>query len=213
MLEQAACDLMFQPDVDEMYPAGPGIATRVDVPGLSTILCGEFRPGHFEGVATVVAKLFNIVQPDVAVFGEKDYQQLALIRRMVRDLFLDVDVIGAPIVREADGLAMSSRNRHLEATERAAARCLPEALGAAEAALAGGERSAAAVVAAAAAVMAREPLARVDYVALVDPETLAPVETVDDRAVLALAVWIGSTRLIDNRLLAVPAVKTERRSA
>jgi len=211
LLAGAGADVLFAPDVSEIYP--PGSQTFVTVDALSQPLCGGHRPGHFRGVATVVLKLFTAVQPHVAVFGEKDYQQLALIRRMVRDLFLDVDVIGAPIVREADGLAMSSRNRHLEATERAAARCLPEALGAAEAALAGGERSAAAVVAAAAAVMAREPLARVDYVALVDPETLAPVETVDDRAVLALAVWIGSTRLIDNRLLAVPAVKTERRSA
>jgi len=211
LLAGAGADVLFAPDVSEIYP--PGSQTFVTVDALSQPLCGGHRPGHFRGVATVVLKLFTAVQPHVAVFGEKDYQQLALIRRMVRDLFLDVDVIGAPIVREADGLAMSSRNRHLEATERAAARCLPEALGAAEAALAGGERSAAAVVAAAAAVMAREPLARVDYGALVDPETLAPVETVDDRAVLALAVWIGSTRLIDNRLLAVPAVKTERRSA
>jgi len=211
LLAGAGADVLFAPDVSEIYP--PGSQTFVTVDALSQPLCGGHRPGHFRGVATVVLKLFTAVQPHVAVFGEKDYQQLALIRRMVRDLFLDVDVIGAPIVREADGLAMSSRNRHLEATERGAARCLPEALGAAEAVLAGGERSAATVVAAASAVMAREPLARVDYVALVDPETLAPVETVDDRAVLALAVWIGSTRLIDNRLLAVPAVKTERRSA
>ncbi|MEO6025666.1 MAG: pantoate--beta-alanine ligase [Candidatus Binatia bacterium] len=211
MLAGAGADVLFAPDVSEIYP--PGSQTFVTVDALSQPLCGGHRPGHFRGVATVVLKLFTAVQPHVAVFGEKDYQQLALIRRMVRDLFLDVDVIGAPIVREADGLAMSSRNRHLEATERVAARCLAAALGAAEAALSGGERAGVAVVAAASAVIAREPLARVDYVALVDPETLAPVDTVDDRAVLALAVWIGSTRLIDNRLLVVPALKTERRSA
>ncbi len=211
MLAGAGADVLFAPDVSEIYP--PGSQTFVTVDTLSEPLCGGHRPGHFRGVATVVLKLFTAVQPHVAVFGEKDYQQLAVIRRMVRDLFLDVDVIGAPIVREADGLAMSSRNRHLDPTERTAARCVPDALAAAEAALAGGDRNGAALVAAASAVLAREPLARVEYVSLVDPETLAPVETVDDRAVLALAVWIGSTRLIDNRSLVVPAIKSERRSA
>ena len=138
MLEAAGCDLMFQPDVREMYPAGPGLATRVEVPGLSTILCGEFRPGHFEGVATVVAKLFNIVQPDVAVFGEKDFQQLTVIRRMVADLCLPVDVVGAPTMREPDGLAMSSRNQYLDAAQRALAPRLNAELQSTAAALAGG---------------------------------------------------------------------------
>ena len=118
MLEEAGCDLMFQPDVGEMYPSSPQIATRVEVPGLSDILCGEFRPGHFAGVATVVAKLFSIVQPDVAVFGEKDFQQLTVIRRMAADLCLPVEIVGAPTMREADGLAMSSRNQYLTDEER-----------------------------------------------------------------------------------------------
>jgi pantoate--beta-alanine ligase len=211
LLAGAGADVLFAPDVSDIYP--PGAQTFVTVEQLAQPLCGAHRPGHFRGVATVVLKLLTIVQPHVAVFGEKDYQQLALIRRMVRDLFLDVDVIGAPIVREADGLAMSSRNRHLAAGERVAARCLAAALDAAEEALAAGECDASAVLGLASAVVAREPLARVDYVALVDPDTLAPITTIDAPALLALAVWIGSTRLIDNRLLSVPAMKSERRSA
>ena len=211
LLAGAGADVLFAPDVAEIYP--PGAQTYVTVDGLSQPLCGAHRPGHFRGVATVVLKLFTIVQPHVAVFGEKDYQQLALIRRMVRDLFLDVDVVGAQIVREADGLAMSSRNRHLDPDERIAARCLAAALEAADAAVAAGERQAADLLAAAIAVLAREPRARVEYVAVVDPDTLQNVLTVDERALVALAVWVGSTRLIDNRLLVIPAVKAERRSA
>lgn len=199
LLAGAGADVLFAPDAAEIYP--PGAQTFVTVEELAQPLCGAHRPGHFRGVATVVLKLFSIVQPDVAVFGEKDYQQLAVIRRMVRDLFLDVDVLAAPIVREADGLAMSSRNRHLAAAERAAARCLAAALAAGEAAVAAGERTAAAIRAAATDELAREPLARVEYVALVDPDTLAAVTEVGERALLALAVWIGSTRLIDNRVL------------
>src|SRR5690348_18009555 len=118
MLAEAGCDLMFMPDVAEIYPNGSERATRVDVPELSNILCGEFRPGHFEGVATVVAKLFHIVDPDVAIFGEKDFQQLTVIRRMVADLCLRVEIVGAPTVRESDGLAMSSRNQYLTAEQR-----------------------------------------------------------------------------------------------
>ncbi len=199
LLAGAGADVLFAPDAQELYP--PGSQTFVTVEQLAQPLCGARRPGHFRGVATVVTKLFTIVRPDVAVFGEKDYQQLALVRRMARDLFLDVDVLGAPIVREPDGLAMSSRNRHLGEAERAAARCLSAALTAAEAAAASGERAAPAIFDAASAVLACEPLARVEYVSLVDPDTLAPVAGVDDRALLALAVWIGATRLIDNRLL------------
>ncbi len=211
LLAGAGADVLFAPDVHEIYP--PGSQTFVTVEQLSQPLCGAHRPGHFRGVATVVLKLFTVVQPHVAVFGEKDFQQVALIRRMVRDLFLDIDVVGAPIVREADGLAMSSRNRHLAGPERAAALCLFAALDAAEAAVAAGAHDPSVVLDAAHAAIAREPLARVDYVALVDPDTLAPVASVDDRALLALAVWIGSTRLIDNRTLVVPALKSERRSA
>ena len=119
MLAAAGCDLLFMPDVAEIYPNGAERATRVEVPGLSRILDGEFRPGHFEGVSTVVAKLFHIVEPDVAVFGEKDFQQLTVIRRMVADLCMPVEIVGAPTVRDADGLAMSSRNQYLTAAERA----------------------------------------------------------------------------------------------
>ncbi len=211
MLAGAGADVLFAPEVGEIYP--PGSQTFVTVERLAEPLCGAHRPGHFRGVATVVLKLFTIVQPDVAVFGEKDFQQLALIRRMVRDLYLDVDVIGAPIVREADGLAMSSRNRHLDPEERAAARCLAAALDAAEQKVAAGERDAATILAGASAVIAGEPRARVDYVSFVDPDSFQDVTTVEERGLLALAVWIGSTRLIDNRQLVVPAMKSERRSA
>jgi pantoate--beta-alanine ligase len=211
LLAGAGADVLFAPHVDEIYP--PGAQTYVNVDALSQPLCGAHRPGHFRGVATVVLKLFTIVQPHVAVFGEKDYQQLALIRRMVRDLFLDVDVVGAPIVREPDGLAMSSRNRHLDPEHRVAARCLAAALDAAEEQVAAGETRAPEILAAVAAVLAREPLARVEYGALVDPETLQNLSTVDERGLVALAVWVGSTRLIDNRSLVVSAVKAERRSA
>jgi pantoate--beta-alanine ligase len=205
MLAGAGADVLFAPEVGEVYP--PGSQTFVTVERLAEPLCGAHRPGHFRGVATVVLKLFTIVQPDVAVFGEKDFQQLALIRRMVRDLYLDVDVLGAPIVREADGLAMSSRNRHLDPEERSAARCLSAALDAAEQKVAARERDAAT------AVIAGEPRARVDYVSFVDPDSLQDITTVDERGLLALAVWIGSTRLVDNRQLVVPAMKSERRSA
>jgi len=211
LLASAGVDVVFAPDAAEMYL--PGAQTSVSVERLAEPLCGAHRPGHFRGVATVVLKLFHIVQPHVAVFGEKDYQQLALIRRMVRDLHVDIDVVGAPIVREDDGLAMSSRNRHLDPAERAAALCLVRALDAAEACVAAGERDTVALVEAANAVIAREPRARAEYVAAVDPETLAPAAEVAGPVVLALAVWIGSTRLIDNRQLTVPAVHRERRSA
>jgi len=211
LLASAGVDVVFAPDAAEMYP--PGAQTSVSVERLAEPLCGAHLPGHFRGVATVVLKLFHIVQPHVAVFGEKDYQQLALIRRMVRDLHVDIDVVGAPIVREDDGLAMSSRNRHLDPAERAAALCLVRALDAAEACVAAGERDTVALVEAANAVIAREPRARAEYVAAVDPETLAPATEVAGPVVLALAVWIGSTRLIDNRQLTVPAVHRERRSA
>jgi len=211
LLAAAGVDVLFAPSAADMYPAGA--QTFVTVERLSEPLCGAHRPGHFRGVATVVLKLFNVVEPQVAVFGEKDFQQLALIRRMATDLHLGIDIVGAPIVREADGLAMSSRNRCLDAGERQAACCLALALGAAEGLVATGERDGAALIAAATAAIAREPLARAEYVALVDPETLAPLPTVQSRVLLALAVWIGATRLIDNRVLTGPADSRERRSA
>ena len=163
--------------------------------------CGRSRPSHFRGVTTVVAKLFHIVKPHIAVFGEKDFQQLATVRRMVADLNFDVEVVGAPIVREPDGVAMSSRNAYLTAAERESARCLSRALAAGEQAVAEGETDSGPVLGAVREVLEAEPLADVDYVELVDAETLEPLEAVDRPAVLALAVFIGRTRLIDNTVL------------
>jgi pantoate--beta-alanine ligase len=196
----AGIDLAFCPDAAAMYP--PGSQTFVEVRELQKPLCGASRPGHFAGVATVVAKLFHITQPHLAVFGEKDYQQLAIIRRMVRDLDFAIEIAGVPIVREADGLALSSRNAYLSADQRRAARSLSTGLATAEAAFVAGERRAAALVAAASAPITAEPAARIDYVELRDADELTPLEVVDRRAVLAIAAFVASTRLIDNRVLA-----------
>src|SRR5512143_502465 len=198
-LSAAGVDVLYLPTAAEMYPAG--FQTDVTVATVSRGLCGRSRPGHFAGVTTVVTKLFNAVKPHVAVFGEKDFQQLAVIRRMASDLDTGIEVIGAPIVREADGIAMSSRNAYLSAAERTAARCLSRALAAAREAVAGGARGAADVLAAARAVLDAEPAARVDYVTLVDVDSLEPVDRIAGRALLALAVFIGRTRLIDNTIL------------
>ena len=199
LMESEGVEVIFQPAVEEMYPRG--YETHVEVERLSVPLCGALRPGHFRGVATVVAKLFNIVRPHAAIFGEKDYQQLQLIRRMVRDLSMDVEIISYPIVREPDGLAMSSRNAYLAAAERQAAVCLSRSLCKAERLFIRGETSAQALIRLALAELAKEPLAKVEYVNLCDAETLDDVETIDDPAVLALAVRIGRARLIDNRVL------------
>jgi pantoate--beta-alanine ligase len=188
-------DAVFAPSADEMYP--PGDSTFVDETELSRGLCGAQRPGHFRGVCTVVAKLFNIIRPHAAIFGEKDYQQLAIIRRMVRDLFFDLEIIGHPTVREADGLAMSSRNRYLDAAERKRAVAFPAALSAAAK-----ESDPAQIVAKAKALITAGTGAEPQYVGLVDAETLAPVTVLDRPAVLAAAVKIGETRLIDNVRLA-----------
>jgi pantoate--beta-alanine ligase len=195
----SGADIVFAPDAASMYP--PGYQTFVEVRALSAPLCGEKRPGHFAGVASVVAKLFHLAQPHVAVFGQKDYQQLAIIRRMVRDLDFGIEIVGCPIVREADGLAMSSRNAYLSPDERAAARCLSRGLAAAEARYAAGERSAAALVAAATDVIRATPAARIDYVELRDGDSLDAIDAVTRPAVLALAVFIGKTRLIDNAVV------------
>jgi pantoate--beta-alanine ligase len=192
---------MFQPDVAEMYPSAPDIATRVAVPGLSTILCGEFRPGHFEGVATVVAKLFNIVQPDVAVFGEKDFQQLTVIRRMVADLCLPVRVVGAPTMREADGLAMSSRNQYLDDAQRALAPRLYAELRGAAAAIERGSRDFAALEAAAALRLAAAGF-RLDYFCVRCAADLQPPCVDDAELVVLVAARIGRARLIDNLRIA-----------
>jgi pantoate--beta-alanine ligase len=200
LLAAAGVEALYLPTAATMYP--PGFQTEVSVTRVTAGLCGRSRPGHFRGVTTVVAKLFNAVRPDVAVFGEKDFQQLAAIRRMVTDLDFAVEVVGMPIVREPDGVALSSRNAYLSPPERLAARCLSRALTDARAAVAAGARQASAVLASAEAVLDAEPLARVDYAELVDLDSLEPVARLDSSALLALAVFIGRTRLIDNAVLA-----------
>ncbi|MEJ7604525.1 MAG: pantoate--beta-alanine ligase, partial [Kofleriaceae bacterium] len=195
----AGIDLAFCPDAAAMYP--DGAQTFVEVRELQRPMCGESRPGHFAGVATVVTKLFHATLPDVAVFGEKDYQQLAIIRRMVRDLDFGVEIASVPIVRESDGVALSSRNAYLSPEQRVAARVLSTGLAAAQAAFTGGERAAHALLAAARAPIEAEPLARIDYVELRDAEELTELPTVTRSAVLAMAVVVGATRLIDNRVL------------
>jgi pantoate--beta-alanine ligase len=199
LLEKEDVDLLFRPSMREMYPED--YQTNVDVTGLSVFLCGAHRPGHFQGVATVVAKLFNIVRPHAAIFGEKDYQQLQLIRRLVRDLNFDIEIVGHPIVREADGLAMSSRNIYLSSEERQAALCLSRALSRAACVVQSGERRGRVITEAVRAGIEAEPRARVEYVTLCDSATLEPIEEIHDATLLALAVWIGKTRLIDNRIL------------
>lgn len=194
--ESRAVDCLFAPTPEEMYPQSGEITMT---PGhLADHLCGPRRPGHFAGVLTVVAKLLHIVEPDVAVFGRKDVQQAHLIRRMVEDLDFPVSVDVAPTIREHDGLALSSRNVYLDGDARRAATSLVRALEAGHQCFAAGERTADAILHAARDVLATEPAAEVEYVELVDPTELAPVATADPRAILALAVRIGGTRLIDN---------------
>lgn len=199
----AGIDLAFCPEVGSMYPQGA--QTFVEVRELQKPLCGASRPGHFAGVATVVTKLFHATLPHVAVFGEKDYQQLAIIRRMVRDLDFAIEIVGVPIVREKDGLAMSSRNAYLSADDRKAALSLSAGLAAAEAAYKAGERDAAKLVAAARAPIEAQSLARIDYVELRDADELSEIQRVERKAVLAMAVFVGTenkkTRLIDNRVI------------
>ena len=192
-------DAVYHPSAEEMYP--DGYQTYVQVEELSKPLCGASRPTHFRGVATVCTKLFNVVEPDLAVFGEKDFQQLQVIRRMVKDLDMAVEIVGHPIVREHDGLAMSSRNVYLSKEERSQALCLSKALAAAADLFESGERDAGKLVGAAKEEIAAAPLARIDYVELRDAETLELVSQVERPAVLALAVFFGKTRLIDNRVL------------
>ena len=205
MLEEAGCDLLFLPAGETLYPQGH--ATFVEPAGAAEGLEGTFRPGHFRGVATVVCALFNLVRADVAVFGEKDAQQLAVIRQMVRDLHLPIEIVPGPTVREADGLAMSSRNAYLSPGERQAATVLHRALRAAEAAISQGERGGDAVRERMREVLNTEPLANVEYAEVVDADTFVPVnqpvETLKGRLVLPLAVRIGGTRLIDNIRLTI----------
>jgi pantoate--beta-alanine ligase len=199
LCREAGVDIVFAPEARDVYPSE--FQTFVEPGDLAKPLCGAFRPGHFRGVATVVAKLFNMVQPDLAFFGQKDFQQCAVVRRMVRDLDLPLAIVSVPTVREADGLAMSSRNSYLSANDRQRALCISRGLFATEAAFRGGERQAATLV-----ELAKEGLAEVDrlqYLELVDAETLQPMlGRVERPAALCVAAFVGTTRLIDNVVLA-----------
>jgi len=197
----AGVDVVFTPAVEEMYP--PGFLTEVIVHELTAPLCGASRPGHFNGVTTVVAKLLNIVGPQRAYFGQKDYQQVTVLRKMAVDLCMPLEVITCPTVREPDGLAMSSRNAYLNPAERQAALVLSRALHLAEECLAQGERQGARLTTTLRACIAQEPLARIDYVAVCDPQTLREVEQISGPILVALAVYIGKTRLIDNAVLRI----------
>ena len=191
-------DVAFVPEAKDMYL--PGAQTVVEVREVSRGLCGERRPGHFVGVATVVCKLFNIVRPHVAIFGEKDFQQLAVIRRMALDLNMTVEIVGEPTVREPDGLAMSSRNAYLSPPERLRALAISQGLSAARERFVAGERDAVALVAAALATL-KDRVDRIDYVEIRDADSLRPVERLDRPAVILVAAYVGATRLIDNMRL------------
>ncbi len=197
LAQQAGAQLIFHPPAEEMYV--PGASTFVDMQGdITAELCGRTRPTHFRGVCTIVAKLFNIAMPDRAYFGQKDAQQLAVIRKMVRELDFDLEIVACPIVREADGLAKSSRNTYLNAAERKAALVLSRAVELGSRLAAGGERDADKITAAMRALIEEEPLARIDYVKAVDADTIQPLSRLQGRSLVALAVYIGDTRLIDN---------------
>ena len=197
--KECGVNIAFCPDAAQMYP--DGYQTYVEVRQLSRPLCGTSRPGHFSGVASVVGKLFHITQPHVAVFGQKDFQQLALIRRMVRDLDFGIEIVGVPIVREPDGLAMSSRNAYLSQQQRAQATALYRGLRAAREKLAAGNSDAATLVATARAPIEASPAAKIDYVELRDADSLELIDRIERPAVLAMAVLFGNTRLIDNAVL------------
>ena len=199
LLEKEGIDILFAPRVEEIYP--PGAVSWVLVEGLSEKLDGGSRPGHFRGVTTIVAKLFHIVEPDVAFFGQKDAAQLAVIRRMVADLNFPVQIVACPIVREPDGLAMSSRNAYLNRDERVRARVLQRALQETREQFLAGERSAAKLISIGKEVLAGEPEVRLDYFEIVDPDTLEPIERVSQKALVAVAAFVGRTRLIDNLML------------
>ncbi|MGE5322232.1 MAG: pantoate--beta-alanine ligase [Actinomycetota bacterium] len=199
MLEKEGVHCIFYPTVEEMYPSGA--TTWVTVEGLSDKLDGRSRPGHFRGVTTVVSKLFNIVKPDLAFFGQKDAAQVAIISKMVRDLNIDVKIVVCPIVREGDGLAMSSRNAYLNPLERKQALVLSRSLQRVQSLVAQGEQSASRLIDAGKQVIAEEPAVRLDYFEIVNPSTLDSVSDISGRALVAVAAYVGSTRLIDNFLL------------
>lgn len=198
LCEAAGADIIFNPEADEMYD---NALTFVDMNKITKVLCGKTRPIHFSGVCTVVSKLFNIVTPDKAYFGQKDAQQLCVIRKMVKDLNFDIEIVGCPIIREADGLAKSSRNTYLSADERKAALCLSRSLEIGKKMIENGETSAAKVVDTIKAEIEKEPLAKIDYVEMVDLNNLETLETVQKPLLCAMAVYIGKTRLIDNFIL------------
>ena len=196
ILENERVDVLFLPSAIEMYPNG--FQTYVSIEALAQKYCGQFRPGHFRGVATIVLKLFNIVQPMTAVFGQKDAQQCVIIQRMVDDLNLDVRIVVSPIVREADGLAVSSRNQYLSPSERQSATILYRSLQMAEELVQNGERRAAVILSQVRDLISNEPLARLEYAEIVEPLNLSPMSELDREGLLLLAVFIGQTRLIDN---------------
>ena len=196
LIENAGADLVFHPEPSELY--APDACTFVNVEGITSELCGKTRPTHFRGVCTVVSKLMNISQADRAYFGQKDAQQLAVVRRMVRDLNMNVEIVGCPIVREEDGLAKSSRNTYLSPAEREAALVLSRAVREGQRLMKEGERDAKAILGAMRAIIEAEPLARIDYVEMVSWDGIKPVDVADSSVLVAMAVYIGKTRLIDN---------------
>ena len=207
LMRKAGVDLVFMPSAEEIYPEG--FQTFVEVTEVSRGLCGIDRPTFFRGVATVVAKLFNIVKPDLAVFGQKDYQQLIVVQRMVKDLHLEVEVIGRPTVREEDGLAMSSRNVYLSPEERESARALSSSLKLAQEMVDRGELAAPEILAEVKRYIEERPFTRIQYIELVDHQTLKPVDIIQEKALLVMAVMVGRTRLIDNAIIRAGSYNTE----
>lgn len=201
LCDSTGADLIFHPTPDEMYH--DGFSTHIEMNNLTKELCGKTRPTHFGGVCTVVGKLFNIVQPNKAYFGQKDAQQLAIIKRMVRDLNFDLEIVGCPIIREPDGLAKSSRNTYLNAEERKAALILSKSIELGKQLVENGERNAQAVIKAMTDKINTEPLARIDYVNVVDALSIEPINTIKGETLVAIAVYIGKTRLIDNFITAI----------
>lgn len=201
LCDSTGADLIFHPTPDEMYP--DGFSTHIQMDNLTKELCGKTRPTHFGGVCTVVGKLFNIVKPDKAYFGQKDAQQLAIIKRMVRDLNFDLEVVGCPIIREPDGLAKSSRNTYLSADERKAALILSKSIELGKELVASGEKNAQTIIKAMTDKINTEPLARIDYVNVVDALNIEPIDVIKGETLVAIAVYIGKTRLIDNFIISL----------
>jgi len=196
MAERCGVDVIFAPECNEMYPEG--YQTFVEVEKITNMLCGKARPSHFKGVTTVVAKLFNIVRPDIAIFGKKDFQQLVIIKRMAQDLNMDIEIIGYPIVRENDGLAMSSRNKYLNHNERIAAASINKSLRTAQKMIEDGETNATAIVSRIESIIEESGIPRIDYISIADPQTLEDVDKITRPALIAIAAFVGKARLIDN---------------